>query len=92
MRSNEAGTQRTIQSVMTCVRPGRASLEGTLQYANMLSFGTKQSVALGRASEHLGWIKVIAGCQTQPAHLFTHRTSLRTSFVICMHRFCSIGR
>lgn len=83
MRSNEAGTQRTIQSVMACVRPGWASLEGTLQYENMLSFGTKQSAALGGAAEHLGWIKVIAGRQTQPALLFTHCTSPHSSFVIC---------
>ncbi len=45
-----------MQNVMACVRPQQASLEGTLQYANMLSFGTKQSVA--RVTEHLRWIKV----------------------------------
>lgn len=83
MRSNEAATQRTIQSVMVCVRPGCESLEGNLQYAVVLSFGTKQSVALGGVLEHLGWIKVIAGCLTQSVCLFTHCMRLRASSVIC---------
>lgn len=52
------------------------------QYATMLSFGTEQSVALGRASQHLGWIEVIAGRQTKPSRLFTHSMNPCTSFVI----------
>lgn len=40
-------------------------------------------MALGWVSEHLKWIKVIAGCQTQSTHLFTHCMSLHNLFVIC---------
>lgn len=47
-------------------------------------FWHKTSGGLGAVgSKHLGWIKVIAGCQTHSDCLFTHRMSPRASLAIC---------